>query len=461
MSSREKRRRATGLLLIVLILGFCATPQFRSFVNFPDHVRLARGQIQEFNFRLPVSVIVRPSQEGVLSVNGVSLGPNGQKVTLGGPITFTPLQLGQVNLDFRLFDLIPLRRMQVDVVQPVQVVPGGHKIGVMLRSQGVVVVGYEAVRTEDGTSSQPGRAGGMEVGDAILRVGGAEVTSEDHAVDLFEQAGREGKPVRVTVRRNGRTFERVLQPVREQATGKWRVGLYIRDGAAGIGTLTFVHPESRRYGALGHMISDGDTNQAIEVREGHVVEAAVTHIEKGLRGKPGEQYASFVNEEHWIGNIEKNTRFGIFGTMKAAPDNPLFRQAVPAAMSTQVREGRAEIVTVIDGQKLERYQVEILRLMRQPTPDGKNMIIRITDQRLLSKTGGIVQGMSGSPILQDGRIVGAVTHVFVNDPTRGYGVLIEYMLHEAGVLVPTETSLGEQQRSEAFCCSGRTDHRPP
>jgi stage IV sporulation protein B len=449
VSTRERRRRATGILLILMILALCASPQFRSLVHFPDHVRLARGQMQEFHLRLPVSVIVRPSQEGILSLNGLALGPEGRRVALGGPLRLEPEQIGQVSLDFRLFDLIPLRRLKVDVVPPVHVTPGGHKIGVMLRSNGVVVVGYAAIRTADGKVSHPGRAAGVELGDAIVQIGSEEVTSEEHAATLFESFGRDGRTVRVVIRRRGRLLERELHPAQERETGRWRVGLYIRDGAAGIGTLTFVHGGTRRYGALGHMIADGETNQAIEVREGHLVEAVVTHVEKGQRGKPGEQYASFLNEDEELGTIEKNTRFGIFGTMTAALENPLYDRAVPVAMSAQVREGPAEIITVVDGQQLERFTVEIVRLMRQPTADGKNMILKITDPRLLSKTGGIVQGMSGSPILQGGRMIGAVTHVFVNDPARGYGVLIEYMLQESGILHKIEDGPGAVSRSGA------------
>ncbi len=434
MSTRERRRRAMGLLLVGLVLILCSTPQFRAFVSFPDRIRLPQGQAQDFAFRLPIRVTIRSRQTGVLAVNGEQLGSGGTRAILSNPVSIAALQTGRTTVDFRLFDLIPFRRMTVDVVPPIRVVPGGHSIGVVLRSRGVIVVGYGAIRDSEGVLQQPGREGGIQLGDAITRIGGTEVTSEEHAVRLFEEHGKRGGPVEVTVRRKGRELHKVVRPVREKQTGRWRVGLYIRDGAAGVGTITFYDPASGRYGALGHVIADGETNQPIDVRDGHVVEAAVTAIQKGRRGSPGEKMATFT--EQLMGTVERNTRFGIFGQMRTPLENPMFREPVPVALASQVRPGEAEILTVVRGQKVERFQVEIQRVMRQPTPDGKNMIVRITDPRLLEATGGIVQGMSGSPILQDGKLVGAVTHVFVNDPTRGYGALIEWMLQESGVLGP-------------------------
>jgi stage IV sporulation protein B len=207
----------------------------------------------------------------------------------------------------------------------------------------------------------------------------------------------------------------------------------MRDNAAGVGTLTFYEPVSGKYGALGHVIADSETAQPIEVRDGHIVRTSITAIHKGRRSIPGEKVGGPEEPDNWLGSIEKNSRFGIFGSMNRPLRNPYYREAIPVAMSSQVKEGPAEILTVLKGERLERFSVEIQRVMATPTADGKNMIVKVTDQRLLSVTGGIVQGMSGSPILQNGRMVGAVTHVFVNDPTRGYGVSIEWMLQEAGV----------------------------
>jgi len=225
-----------------------------------------------------------------------------------------------------------------------------------------------------------------------------------------------------------------VTPVQDGESGRWRVGLYIRDGASGVGTLTFYHPASRKFGALGHVIAENETKKPFEFAEGLITAADVVRIQKGKRASPGEKITKQLESGPRLGIIEKNSRFGIFGRLSGAVRNPLYPEPIPVAMASQVKEGPAEMLTVVDGQKIERFQIEIVRLMRQPTAEGKNMIVQVTDPRLLSETGGIVQGMSGSPIIQDGRLVGAVTHVFVNDPTRGYGVLIEWMLQEAGIL---------------------------
>lgn len=444
MSTREKRRRATGLVLIALILTLCSTPQFRAFVAFPDHVRLPQGQAQHYAFRLPLGATVRTDRDGALTLNGEPMGQAGNSVGLGSPLSIAALQTGQTTVDVRLFGLIPFRKMTVDVIPPIKVVPGGHSIGVLLKSRGVIVVGYAAIRDDAGELHHPGKDAGIELGDAILRIGGKEVSSEEHAAQLFEEAGKAGGPVTVSLKRNGATLEKAVQPVREKGQGRYRVGLYIRDGAAGVGTVTFYDPVSGRYGALGHVIADAETSQAIDVKDGHVVGATVVAIQKGRRGAPGEKIAQFKDEDNWLGSIDKNTRFGIFGRMTTPLNNPFFQEPLPVAMASQVKEGPAEIMTVVEGEKMERFQVEIQRVMRNPTSEGKNMIVKITDRRLLDRTGGIVQGMSGSPILQGGRVVGAVTHVFVNDPTRGYGALIEWMLQDAGILSPARgTSLRE------------------
>lgn len=431
MRSRKTDRRVAFLIGAALLVALVASLPVAAHLNLPGHVRIARDQAHEFRLRLPLPVTVRSSQAGMLRLNGTNLDLRAQRLSPGGPLNLAPVELGQAQLDFRLFGWIPFRRMTVDVVPPVRLVPGGHSIGVLLRSNGVMVVGYAPVRSENGQAA-PARSAGVEVGDVIVALNGTEVASEFHAATLIEDAGRRGQPVDLVIRRRERLFTRRLQPVLDRESGRWRIGLYIRDGAAGVGTLTFYDPETRKYGALGHVIADGETNQPIAIRDGHIVRAAVTAITKGEQNHPGEKVATFLEEDRWLGSVEQNTRHGIFGTLQEPVVNPFYPQPVPVAMAGQVREGEAEIVTVVGGEQLEKFRVEILRVNSDAT-DGKNLVVRITDPRLMARTRGIVQGMSGSPILQDGRLVGAVTHVFVNDPARGYGVLIEQMLQAAGM----------------------------
>lgn len=199
--------------------------------------------------------------------------------------------------------------------------------------------------------------------------------------------------------------------------------------------MTFYEPKSKKYGALGHVISDMDTQKPIQVHNGTIVGSQVTSIEKGDNGAPGEKQAKFSVKDDKLGNITKNSPYGIFGKLKKSVENGIYDKPMPIALSHQVKEGPAKILTVVDGEKVEAFDVEIVSSVPQKYPATKGMIIKITDPKLLKKTGGIVQGMSGSPIIQDGKVLGAVTHVFVNDPTSGYGVHIEWMLQEAGINV--------------------------
>lgn len=348
---------------------------------------------------------------------------------------------GKANVEFRLFGFIPIRRVAVDVVPRIEVVPGGHSIGVKLRSEGVMVVGYSVLVGKDGREYQPARQAGVEIGDAILSINGEPATSEEQVARLINVAGVQGKTLRLELKRSGLRLEKAVVPVEDRNSGKYVIGLYVRDGAAGVGTLTFYDPRSGKYAALGHVITDADTNRPIDLREGQIVKAVITGIEKGRRAEAGEKIGVFTDDLP-LGNIERNTEFGITGSLSGLPENPLFRGAIPVGFMNQVKEGPAKILTVVEGSRIEQFDIEIVRLVRQVRPDGKGMIVKITDPRLLKRTGGIIQGMSGSPIVQDGKLVGAVTHVFVNDPTRGYAVFIEWMLMEAGVFDNVKFNVG-------------------
>jgi len=229
-----------------------------------------------------------------------------------------------------------------------------------------------------------------------------------------------------------------LSPIYDAEDQSWRIGLYIRDSAAGVGTLTFYAPDQGVYGALGHVITDMDTGTPIIVGNGEILQSSVTSINKSQNGDPGEKRAHFIKERKVLGNIERNTPFGIFGKMNEMPTHSFNEEALPVAFAEDVKEGPAQILTVLNGQKVERFNIEVVHVTKQAAPATKGMVIKITDERLLSKTGGIVQGMSGSPIIQDGKLIGAVTHVFVNDPSSGYGCFIEWMLQDAGVLLRSE-----------------------
>ncbi|MGE5590240.1 MAG: SpoIVB peptidase [Bacillota bacterium] len=431
-------RPLAGWVLAAAIVGLVNTPQFKSYARLPSHIELPAGQAQELQLNLPFGLTVEADSGGVIGLNGRPIGRDVTQVPRGESIVLDGVQPGAANLELRLFGWVPIKRVSVAVVPEKRVIPGGHSIGVRLRSEGVMVVGYSVVA--DG--HPPGREAGIQPGDVLLSINGRALTSEAQTGQVINEEAAAGRPLQVRVKRDGGVFTRTLTAVQDNRTGRYVIGLYVRDGAAGVGTLTFYDPQSHKFGALGHVITDQDTGKAIDVREGQIVKATITGIQRGERGQAGEKIGVFTEDGPPWGLIEKNTEFGITGEAENVPRNPLFPSPIAVGLLYQVHEGPAKILTVLDGTNIEAFDIEIQRVIRQTTPDSKSMILRVTDQRLLSKTGGIVQGMSGSPIIQDGRLVGAVTHVFVNDPTRGYGVFIEWMLEESGAMAPQQSLVG-------------------
>jgi len=242
----------------------------------------------------------------------------------------------------------------------------------------------------------------------------------------------DGGPVELGVLRGDRELTIEATPAADPRDGEYRLGVWVRESTAGVGTLTYYDPESGEYGALGHAITDVDTGVMFPVGEGAVYENEVVRITRGAENAPGELTGGFFEEEVVLGGIEKNTGFGVFGSApEEMAQGGLYPEGLPVGRRDEVHTGSAQILSCVDGGEVKAYDCEIERLYGQSEPQTRSMVVRITDQELLGRTGGIVQGMSGSPIVQDGKLVGAVTHVFVSDPTRGYGVYIEWMLDAA------------------------------
>ena len=299
-------------------------------------------------------------------------------------------------------------------------VPGGSAVGIRMDLGGVMVAGFSEVETADGTIS-PSRRDGIMEGDIVFAVNGEPVGS---SAEFLAQASKmDGSAVTLSVRRAGNEVDVAVTPA-ESKSGKMQLGLWLRDSVAGVGTLTYYDPETAAFGALGHGVSDVDTGRLVPVDEGVISGAEIVDVVRGERGAPGELCGSIENER--CGTVVRNTEAGIFGYLDGSYEG----DALPVADEDEVRLGEAAILSNVCGTDVRQYAVEITRLYHDPG-DCRGIMLTVTDPELLSLTGGIVQGMSGSPILQNGKIVGAVTHVLVNDPTRGYGIFIENMLEAA------------------------------
>ena len=357
-------------------------------------------------------------------------------LTLSYPTAF--LEQFQPKISMRLLELLPNQEPAETRYPEKMLYPGGQAIGILLRTDGILVVGQSPIFV-DGEAQNPAEEAGIQPGDVITRVGDVAVTHDDQLALLVNQLGEQQKPVILHIQRQNREMTKEITPIYCAESKSYRIGLLIRDNAGGVGTLTFVDPETMEYGALGHMISNSETQSKINILKGKLVTAQIQGIKKGTSGYPGEKIGRFVSNFS-LGTIEKNTTAGIFGVL--TDENVLtessYTQALPTAAPNQIVLGPAQIFTAIDGNKVECFDVENEKVM-PAHKDGKGLVVRVTDPVLLEKTGGIVQGMSGSPIIQNGRIIGAVTHVFINDPTRGYGILIHDMLQETSILDETDT----------------------
>jgi stage IV sporulation protein B len=390
---------------------------------------IQQGSSTAWEVGLPVHAVVSNSDDKIIAVNGQH--KKEIALNLDQPIELVPEHTGKAHVTLKLFGIIPIKDMQVHVVPNLKVIPGGQSIGIKIHSSGIMAVGFNVVHN-GAKEISPAEQSNVKIGDVITAIDGKPVENVDEVAKWIQMAGKENKPMEFTIRRHNEIVKTKVLPILDKESNTYRIGLYIRDSAAGVGTLTFYDETHHVFGALGHIITDADTGQPIH-GQGKVIHASVTTINKGESGQPGEKRAIFIDEEHVLGRIEKNSDFGVFGSMQKLPDHAYSEKALPIALPDQVHPGPAKILTVVKGQKVEPFDIQIVDVFKQDKPTTKSMVIRVTDPKLLNLTGGIVQGMSGSPIIQDGRIVGAVTHVFVNDPTQGYGVYIEWMLNEAGV----------------------------
>lgn len=322
-----------------------------------------------------------------------------------------------------LFGAIPIKKAEIKHTKTPYLVPGGSPIGIKLLTDGVVVVA-----TEDSSGRKgPAADAGIEAGDTIISANGEVLSSSNRLAEIIMNS--HGEKISLLVRRDGKEFPASVTPEFSDSEGTYKAGLWIKDSSAGVGTLTYTDPSSGSFGALGHPISDGDTGKILPLGSGEIVDVTVTGCDKGRPGRPGELIGTFLSGLA-CGTIKKNCEQGIFGRLNYFGAS---REPIPIAFKTEIEPGPAVILATVDGSTPKEYSVNIEKVALV-SQDTKNMVIKVTDPELLRATGGIVQGMSGSPIIQNGKLCGAVTHVFVSDPSMGYGIFIENMLIEGKIL---------------------------
>ncbi len=354
---------------------------------------------------------------------GETLSEGYDVLTEGAEPAFENREPGSYQVDYKLFGLLPLKTVSVDVVQRQVVIPCGEPAGIYVETDGVLVIDTGEITGKDGLQKNPAGAI-IRKGDYITSVNGEKIGRKADLIEAVAQSG--GKELILGIRRNGEEFQVRVFPA-EVSPGEYKLGIWIRDNTQGIGIVTYVTPDGR-FGALGHGISDTDTESLLETSRGLLYDTNILSVIKGQEGDPGELVGYIdYHASHVRGRIDDNTSEGIFGAANETMMQEVSAQPMQICLKQDIQTGPATILTSIDGEVAE-YNVEIESVNLSDKDENKGMIIRVTDEKLLEKTGGIVQGMSGSPIMQNGKVVGAVTHVFVKDSAKGFGIFIENML---------------------------------
>lgn len=393
------------LILILIIVLVYVT----NITSIPDSIILLQGE------NLNIKTILGLSFSDSSGETIEAVASDTQKISN---------KVGKLDLSLNLGNF-SLKDITVNVIPNTVVIPGGEAIGLRLYTSGVLVVGMSEIVGTDNKTYSPYKESGIKEGDMIVKVDDEAVTCTSDLISKVNECN--GKELEITYVRDGNNYTTEMLPTKTEEN-EYKLGLWVRDAATGVGTITYYDPQSKMFGALGHGILDVDTNKLIDIAKGEVITSKIVSIIKGEKGSPGEVQGSIDNGKV-IGKVYKNTNFGIYGKLTNTDilENGKELEVMPR---DEVKIGKASIICTLDDNKREEYEIEIERVYTATNRSNKNMIIKVTDERLLEKTGGIIQGMSGSPIIQDGKFVGAVTHVMVNNPEKGYGIFADTMLKQ-------------------------------
>lgn len=413
--------------VFLLVLALAAAGLMIAISDVPSEIFLMDGNSQTLQVGFPFELELEEGEQSVsaVTVRGDSLKDK-KSYSLSEPLVISGQEEGKCNAALKVFG-VKVKDIQITVLEEVMLVPGGQSIGVMLHTKGALVVGSMNITSKTGEPVNPAKVAGLQAGDIIEKYNGEEIKDAAHLSELINQ-DEEGA-ARLSVRRGDQNLELTIYPVQDAEDGLWKLGVWVRDSTLGVGTLTFYDPASGKFAGLGHAITDVDTGKLLTVKDGEIVKSDILEVVKGEEGEPGELRGSFGQNDEVIGTISKNTEYGLYGNTQKQMQNGIYG-ALPAAKRDEVKVGEATLLCTLDDSGVKEYSCKIVKVNSQGSPEQKSFVVQIDDERLLETTGGIVQGMSGSPIIQNGKIVGAVTHVFINDPTQGYGIYLDWMLSE-------------------------------
>ncbi|MFR2450200.1 MAG: SpoIVB peptidase [Clostridia bacterium] len=403
-----KRRLLKASLMLTLLVTYFYTC---AITSIPQNIVIIEGEKLNLKMATGLSLISK-NQDTVLTASNI----NKQKIS----------EAGVEKLKLSLFGDIKIKDVNVAVVPKTTVIPLGTAIGMKLYTKGVLVVGMSQIKDENNEKKKPYENSGIEQGDTILAINNNEISNTDELIKEVNNSN--GNEIKIKYEKNNQTLETSIKPVK--SNNEYKLGLWVRDAAAGVGTLTFYEPSTNTFMALGHGISDIDTEKIVDISSGELITANILSIKKGVKGTPGEIRGTIENGYN-IGTINKNTSLGVYGsvTNKNYLDTSGYGE-MEVATRSEIQDGKAQIICQLDNSGKKTYEIEIEKIYLANNTDNKSMLIKVTDKELLEKTGGIIQGMSGAPVIQNGKFIGAVTNVLVNDPTQGYAIFADMMIKQ-------------------------------
>ncbi len=402
------KKTITKLLFLMVIYAYTLAIE-----NIPNHLVIFEGE--NINIKTLLGMKIKMDTETMETLSNYNDNTVGEKS-------------GKANLQVSLFDNLSLKDVNVDILPRTKVIPVGSIAGVKLYTSGVLVVGMSEIEGIDNKKHKPYENTGIKEGDTITQINNVSISSTEQLMKTVNQA--QGQPVKVKYIQEEESKECSIEPV-QTSSNEYKLGLWVRDSVAGVGTVTFYEPSSKTFGALGHGITDIDTEELIHIASGEFVTTRILNITKGESGTPGKIQGTVENQQN-IGKIYKNSKFGIYGSVDNLASLKIdTSKEMEVALREEIQLGKATILCCLDNQKVEEYEIEIQKIYKENNYNNKSMQIKVTDERLLEKTGGIIQGMSGSPVIQNGKFVGAVTHVLVNNPQEGYAVFGDIMLKQS------------------------------
>lgn len=439
--TEQQERKYRGFLWLLLLSGVAALlfTIYASYLDkIPSQIRIRAGVEQEFDFRVPVSgEIYRSAEEAAPVASVTDVDAEDEAYLLSGEdkkaesihvdfartVKLKANEIDTYQMDLKLFGVLPYKNVDIEVIQDKMLIPSGLPIGIYVKTDGVLVVGIGEFESNGGETISPARYV-LQKGDYILECDGEAVENKKQFIGMVE--GSEGEDMVLTIRRNNEITDVCINAGKNRME-EWKLGIWIRDNAQGIGTMTYEGTDNT-FGALGHGINDVDTSILMNLEEGTLYRTEIVGITRGANGAPGELtgYIEY-DSDNVIGEITENTAEGIFGFCDEELVANSVYEPVPIALKQEIAMGPAQIICSVSGEP-EFYDVEIVEVNLEHENVNRGIVIRVVDEKLLMLTGGIIQGMSGSPIIQNGKLVGAVTHVLVNDSTKGYGIFIEEML---------------------------------